>query len=268
MRTLIKIGTSLLLLALLLIALSFSVLRAQGKNHPTNTAGRHITSENRNLGKNIQFVDLNGPIEMTLRQGPVASLSVRGEQRLLGNIDTSQDGGTLHIGTKGMLLHHRQPIQVDLVLPNLEKLSFRGSGDSTVNGFSGNKMEIQLQGSGNVKFNGRFRDIDAAVHGSGDLELNGGASNSVNIELRGSGQLTVVGSCKEFKVEQRGSGELDAQHLTAEKVIVDMQGSGDASVLARQSADLTMRGSGDVSVFGSPNQRSVTRTGSGEVTFN
>jgi Putative auto-transporter adhesin, head GIN domain len=268
MRALIKVALSLLLLAFVLIGLSYSVLRAQGISTPANREGHAIAAESRKVGKDVAAVDLDGPIDLTLRQGPMPSLVVRGEQRLLKNVATSEENGTLHIGTTGMLLLHRQPLQVVLVLPSLKSLRFRGSGESNVNGFSGERVQIELNGSGDIKFNGRYKDIAAAVHGSGELELNGGNSDTVTVELVGSGQVTVVGATRQLTAEQTGSGDLDAQHLAAEEVRVELRGSGSSTVLATKTVAVTLRGSGDVTVFGSPNERSVSRNGSGEVSFN
>jgi hypothetical protein len=125
---------------------------------------------------------------------------VRGEQRMLGNVETTSDSdGTLHIGTSGMLLYHRQPLQVTLVLPSIEDVSVHGSGDSSINGFSGKRIDVNLSGSGNLKFNGRFKEVEANVQGSGELEMNGGASDKVEVSLAGSGKITVVGSARQFK---------------------------------------------------------------------
>jgi len=267
MRTLLKVGMGLLLLAFMLIGLSFTMLRAQGTSSRGNPEGRMVASETRTIGADVTEIDLSGPIDMTLRQGAIASLTVRGEQRLLGNIDTTIEGKLLHIGTKGMLLHHRQPLQVVLVLPSIDKLNIRGSGDSTINGFSGDKVDVQLFGSGNVKFNGRYKDVLAAVHGSGDMEMNGGSSDKVEVALVGSGQMTVVGSCKQFKADQTGSGDLDAEHLAADATEVNLRGSGTSVVQALKTAEVTVRGSGDVSVIGNPSQRNVNKTGSGDVVF-
>jgi hypothetical protein len=267
MRTLLKIGFGLLLLSFLLIGMSFSMLKAQGTSNRANPEGRMVASETRSVGAEVTQIDLSGPIDLTLRQGAVASLTVKGEQRLLGNIDTTQEGKLLHIGTKGMLLHHRQPLQVVLVLPSISKLSIRGSGDSTINGFSGDRVDVQLFGSGNVKFNGRYKDVSAAVHGSGDMEMNGGSSDTVDVALVGSGKVTVVGSCKQFKADQTGSGDLDAEHLAADASEVNLRGSGTSVVQAIKTAQVTVRGSGDVSVLGNPTERVVSKTGSGEVTF-
>ncbi|MDB5919372.1 MAG: hypothetical protein JWR40_3606 [Massilia sp.] len=268
MRALMKVGLSLLVLAFLLIGLSYSMLRAQGISGPSNPAGRTVESQTRTLGKQVRAIDVGGPIDLTLRQGAVASLAVRGEQRLLGNIDTTTgDDGTLHIDTVGMLLHHRQPLQVTLVLPTIEDVNVRGSGDSTINGFSGERIDVRLGGSGNVKFNGRFRQVKAAIHGSGELEMNGGASDKVEVAVIGSGKLTVVGSSREFKAELTGSGDIDARHLGADAVNLQLIGSGDAVVTALKSLAVTLRGSGDVVVHGAPTERSVSRDGSGEVSF-
>src|SRR6185369_11932189 len=116
-----------------------------------------------------------------LKQGDVPSLKVRGEQRLLGNIATEQDGPTLRIGSKGLLLHPRRPIEVELVLPSLNELVINGSGDSTVDGFSGEHLSVQLQGTGNLAFNGRYKIVEAGVHGSGGLNLNTGHGEKVQL---------------------------------------------------------------------------------------
>lgn len=267
MRTLLKIGFGLLLLSFLLIGMSFSMLKANGTSNRSNPEGRMVSSETRPINTDVTEIDLSGPIDMTLRQGAVASLTVKGEQRLLGNIDTTQEGKVLHIGTKGMLLHHRQPLQVVLVLPSINRLNIRGSGDSTINGFSGERVDVQLFGSGNVKFNGRYKDVSAAVHGSGDMEMNGGSSEKVDVALVGSGQMTVVGSCKKFTADQTGSGDLDAEHLASDATAVNLRGSGTSVVQAIKTAEVTLRGSGDVSVLGNPTERVVNKTGSGDITF-
>ena len=267
MRTLLKLGFGLLVLAFMLIGMSFTILRAQGTSHHVNPEGRVVATETRSISPDVTEIDLSGPFEMTLRKGAVASLTVRGEQRLLGNIDTTQEGKMLLIRTKGMLLRHRQPLQVVLVLPSISKLNIRGSGDSTINGFSGEKVDVQLFGSGNVKFNGNYKLVSAAVFGSGDLEMNGGSSDKVAVALEGSGKMTVVGSCKEFKAKQTGSGNLDAEYLASDATAVSLLGSGNSLVQARKTAQVTVRGSGDVSVLGNPSERSASTTGSGKVDF-
>lgn len=267
MRTLFKVGISLLLLAFVLIGVAVGMLRAQGISHPFSAAGRLPGSQLRTVGQGIIAIELSGPIDLSVRQGATASLTVSGEQRLLANVDTSEEGNTLHIGTKGMLFHHRLPLRVDLVLPALQALEVNGNGDSAVKGFSGERFKLQLYGTGDVKFNGRFRQLSGAVHGSGDLNLNGGDSDSVMLDMTGSGTITASGSSKLLQARLSGSGDLDARHLASGKVSLDVHGSGTATVFASDEADLNLRGSGDIHVHGSPARRHVSRNGSGDVSW-
>lgn len=267
MRALLKIGAALLVLAFGLIGVTYGFLRAHAVSGPSNPAGRMVASEERQVSKQVSTVELAGPIDLTLRYGPEPSLTVSGEQRLLGNVDTTFDGGVLHIATRGIVLRHRRPLQAVLVLPSLKSLTVDGSGDSTVDGFSGERIDLQLSGSGSVKFNGRYRQVSAGVHGTGDLELEGGNSDLVEAQVNGSGHLTVAGSAREFRGQLRGSGDLDARHLRADTVAIQQYGSGSSVVSARNSVTASITGSGDIEVLGNPSQRSMSRTGSGEISF-
>jgi hypothetical protein len=267
MRSLLKIGFGLLILALVLIGLSYSMLRADGVQAGARPDRRAVASETRVLARGIEAVELSGPIDLTLRYGTTPSLTVKGEERTLANIDTWQTGDLLHIGTKGMLLHHREPLQAVLVLPAVARVALDGSGDSVITGLSGDAIVLQLTGSGSVKFNGRYQTVSVSVHGSGDLELNAGNSDAISLEQQSSGQVTAAGSVRQLTVRKEGSGELDAQHLRADEVTVRQTGSGDTIVLAREAITVETSGSGDVRVRGAPRVQSVARTGSGEVTF-
>ena len=267
MRSLLKIGFSLLVLALVLIGVSYSMLRADGVQAGARPERRAVASEPRVLARGIEAVELSGPIDLTLRYGPTAALTVKGEERTLANIDTYQSGNLLHIGTKGMLLHHREPLQVVLVLPSLARLALDGSGDSVISGLSGDAIAIEQTGSGSVQFNGRYQRVDIAMRGSGDVELNTGNSEDITLEQQSSGEVTLVGSARKLAIKKEGSGDLDAQHLRADEVTLKQTGSGDSVVLARETIAIEMTGSGDVRVRGGPRVQSVARTGSGEVTF-
>lgn len=267
MRALLKVGAGLLLLAFVLIGASYGMLRAHGTNGPSSPGSRLVATERRPLEKAVARVDLAGPVNLTLRQGAVPALEVRGEQRLLANIDTSVEGDVLHVGLRGILLRHRTPIEVLLTLPQLESLSVNGSGDHTVSGFAGDRLDVALDGSGSMRFNGRYRAITAAVHGSGDLELTGGSSDTVAAAVVGTGRLTLVGAGRALQATLRGSGDLDARHLRADDVDLLLEGSGDAAVYARKQLHAQLTGSGEACVYGNPDERSVKREGTGSVSF-
>lgn len=267
MRVLIKTGFTLLVLAFVLTAAAYGALRFHGVNAPVNPEGRMVVTEQRPLTRDVTNVELSGPISMNVRRGDTPSLTVRAEKRLLQNIATTQEGSSLQIGVSGMLLYHRNKIQVELALPALEQLEVSGSGNHDVNGFSGERIEIIKHGSGKLVFNGRFRQLVASAYDSGATEINAGTPEKVSLEMIGSGEMTVVGSSRNLRAEHTGSGKLDTQHLAADEVVLEQNGSGRASIFARNSAVLTLSGSGDVVVHGNPDQRTVTRNGSGDAKF-
>ena len=265
MRSLLKLGLGLLALAFVLIGLSYGALRAQGGS--ARLDARIVDEETRAITREVRAVELSGPIDLTLRYGAQPMLTVRGEQRLLANVETKQDGRVLLIGTRGIVLRHRQPIEVELTLPGLERIGVDGSGDTRVNGFSGELVEVELNGSGSIDFNGRYRQAKATVHGTGSVTLDAGNSDSVEAELTGSGTITLAGAARSFQASSNGSGTLEAQRLRAETVKVRQTGSGNASVTANATVAAAVSGSGDVDVYGNPPQRSISRTGSGDVHF-
>ena len=266
MRALIKVGFSLLILACVLVALSYSMLRANGTT--ATSQSRQVAREVRAVPDGVDAVALEGPIDLTLRYGATPGLHVSGEQRLLGNVEVTREGPLLHIGIRGMVLRHRQPLEVELVLPALSAVTLSGSGDSTVNGFSGERIAVKLNGSGSLRFNGRFRQVEVGLSGNGDVDLNAGAAvERMEARLMGSGSMTVVGNARELDAQSSGSGRFDAEHLRAETVALAQTGSGDSVVQARGKSAIAISGSGDVEVHGNPAERTTSRTGTGSVSY-
>ena len=266
MRALIKVGFSLLVLACVLVALSYSMLRANGSS--ATGQGRQVAREVRALPGGVDAVALDGPIDLTLRYGATPALQVSGEQRLLGNVEVTQEGSVLHIGIRGMVLRHREPLEVELVLPALTAVTLSGNGDSNVNGFSGERIALQLNGSGSARFNGRYREAEVGLSGNGDVDINAGAAvERIAARLMGSGSMTLVGNARELDAQSSGSGRLDAEHLRAETVTLSQTGSGESIIQARSKSAITISGSGDVEVHGDPGERSTSRTGTGSVNY-
>jgi hypothetical protein len=269
MRSLVKIGVGLMILAAVLIGLGAGMLRSGGtyKKSAVHQTGRIVDIDTRPVTKAANTIELTGPIDLEVRQGTTPSLVVKGERRLLPNIYTNQEGAILQIGTKGMLLHHRQRIKVELVLPTLTSVDIRSNADTNITGFAGDRIELFLTGAGKAVFNGRYKEIQVGVHGSGSMSVNGGNANKVHVDLDGTGQMTLVGSTRELFIQQTGPGELTARDLAADKLDIEMKGPGTISAFARKEANINLSGSGEVSVHGNPDQRSVSRSGTGEVNF-
>lgn len=229
-----------------------------------------VVRENRSVDAKVTKVRLDGIVDLVVRQGNTPSLVVSGDRRYVQRITTSQRGDTLEIGTESFNSRHGdrvEKLRAELTVPNLAALSSQGVGASTVTGFTGNAIEVSLDGAGSVTVDSNYRNIDARLGGVGGLALNGVRAERVDLSLRGAGRISVNGESKLLRAKLAGVGSLEAQGLRAESVDLDMSGLGGATVHATRAADVDLSGMGSATVYGKPTSRNVNSNGMGRVAW-
>lgn len=229
-------------------------------------------SETRTIDARVVRVKLEGVGDMTIRQGTPAALVLTGDARLLSQTTTSQNGDRLQIETTGRSANFsfgRTPgLQVELVLPNLRAVSSESIGATRVSGFSGDTLEINLEGAGSMWVTAsHYRTVKASLGGVGNLRMADVDSELVDLNLGGAGYVTMIGRSKTLRAELGGLGGLDAQACSVESVTLDLSGLGNATVNARSSANLSLSGMGSVTVYGKPANRKVALDGLGKVSW-
>jgi hypothetical protein len=229
-----------------------------------------IASETRVVDARVVRVKLDGQIDLTLKQGAVAALVISGERSLLAKTTTDQQGDTLTIGTeaKGFKLGRKaNSLRAELTLPALREVASESVGWTEVSGFSGDELDLKLDGAGSMKVNCSYRLVTAVLGGVGSMNIQGGTYEGIDLSLRGAGFVTLRGSSKWLKASLGGLGGLDARHFLVDTVNLDLSGLGNASVSARQNANLNLSGLGSVTVHGKPVNRSVSVDGLGKVSW-
>jgi hypothetical protein len=235
-------------------------------------AAPDTATETRPIDSQVVRVKLEGVGDLVIRQGATATLVLTGDARLLSRTTTSQRGDTLSIETdgrrSGFSFGRQSGIQAELVLPNLRAVSSESIGATTVSGFAGETLDINLDGAGSMSVSSsRYRFYSANLGGVGNLRIDGVDSEGVDLNLGGAGYVTLNGRCKRLKAELGGLGGLDAQALSAESVSLDLSGLGNATVNVRQSVNVSLSGMGSVTVLGKPVNRKVVLDGLGKVTW-
>lgn len=256
MKLIIRTGIAMLILAVILIALSAGFMRAH--------AGV-VANENRPVDAQVVNIVMSGPIDLVLQKASTPSMLIKGDASMLSRVTSKIEGNTLFLGTRGLIITTRQPLIVELSLPNLEKLQMQGSGDSSVKGFSGINLNMETRGSGDLRFEGEYQQIKAISAGSGDLKLVVLNNDKLEIALQGSGDAFVKGQSKILNAKLSGSGDLDAASLKAGEVTIDSTGSANSRVFAIKEIKVHASGSGDISILGNPPKRNVERAGSAEI---
>ena len=242
-----------------------------GASLGTALAGTDETAtETRPLDARVVRVKLDGQIDLRLKQGPVPSLVISGDKKLLGGTTSEQQGDTLTISNdvKGFKFGRRgASLRAELTLPQLREVSTESVGSADVSGFAGDEIDLKLDGAGSMKINCSYRLVTAVLGGVGSMHIEGGNHEGIDLNLRGAGFVTLKGSSKWLKASLGGLGSMDAQHLLVDTVNLELSGLGNASVWARQNANLNLSGLGSVTVYGKPVNRSVSVDGLGKVSW-
>lgn len=231
-------------------------------------AGEERATESRPIDAQVVRVKLEGVIDLKLRQGDVPQLIITGDKRLVSRTRTRQDGDTLRIETEGKTMKlGANSLRAELVLPNLKEVSSESVGWTEVRGFSGDDLELALEGAGSMKVICNYKHISANLGGVGSMNIQGGTLDGIDLNLRGAGYVTLIGRAKWLKATMGGLGGLNAQEFDTESANIDLSGLGDAKINVKKDVNLTLSGMGSVTVYGKPLNRQVSVDGLGKVNW-
>ena len=228
-------------------------------------------TEQRAIDARVSRIELGGVVELHVKQGPTASLTLSGDKRILSRVTTTQKGDVLVIDMDKVSFswgRNDNTVKVQLTVPNLSELTSTGVGASTLTGFSGKSITLTQEGAGSINMNGNYKFVKVRLGGVGSMKIDSGTSDEVDVSLGGAGKISISGKAKVLRASLGGLGGLDARELHADAVDVDMSGLGGASVYARNSANVNLSGMGSATVYGKPAQRTSNDHGLGSVTWN
>ncbi|HBI69509.1 MAG TPA: DUF2807 domain-containing protein, partial [Massilia sp.] len=225
--------------------------------------------ETRSVDARVARVQLDGAVDLRIRQGSPAMLILSGDPRWLAGLTILQRADTINIGGGGRrgLRLVQDPVRAELVLPTLREVSSEGLGATDISGFSGEELALALDGAGSMTVNVRYRLISASLGGVGSMQLDGVQSERIDLDLHGAGHVMLAGRSRLLRAELSGVGGLDARQFTAESVTLDLSGLGNATVTANGSANLNLSGMGSATIYGKPLNRKVSVDGLGKVSW-
>lgn len=173
------------------------------------------------------------------------------QENIMGRIETTVKDGTLILSFKGNNLSSSDDSKIKIYTASpLLGLTQTASGNiHGMSTFSSETLTIDIQGSGNVLFDGvETKRAEVSVSGSGNVEVATGHTETLNVSLSGSGDLT-------FNKWQSQRAE------------VNISGSGDVRCYATDELKASISGSGDILYRGSPRVQSSV-SGSGDILGN
>ena len=198
-----------------------SVLGADDRtgSNGSNSERDSSASEMRPIDARVVRVKLDGVIDLKLRQGAVAQLVLTGERKYLLKTTTVQSGDTLTIDTddRNIKIGRRHMLHAELTLPRLRELRSDSVGSTEVFGFSGDEIDLTLDGAGAMKVVADYRVVNASLGGIGSMNIQCGSSERIDLNLHGAGYVTLIGRTKFLKASlgrtgRAGSREIPGRH--------------------------------------------------------
>ena len=192
----------------------------------------------------VTRVVLNAPGELTIRPGSDEKVVIEAEPKVLALIEASTKGDTLTLSTKGSFRTDKG-IKYSVTIKGFRSLKTMSSGNSSVEGFSGN-------------------DVDVDLSGSGDIGLKNIKAGKLEIHVKNSGSVNATGGGKSVVARIEGTGNIDTTGYPAQAVEARIDGSGSIRVHADESLNATISGAGSIDYKG---KAKVTQsiTGAGNI---
>lgn len=109
--------------------------------------------------------------------------------------------------------------------------------------------------------------LEIAVNGASRVQLHGFSGDALNVNISGSGDIIADGQVQRLTVTISGSGRFDGKNLVARDGEIHIPGSGNILLNVSDSLSGDIAGSGNVDVAGKPKTRAVNITGSANVNY-
>ena len=196
--------------------------------HETINGNGNISTSERSLSA-FEDIRCSGSYDVELTQGNSTSIKIETDENIQPYIITEINGDELNVHTKDDVnLRPSDKIKLFITTPKLEAFKLSGNGNIlTTNKFTGgDHLDLDISGSGNIRFDVNTPTINSSISGSGDIYL--------------------TGETKDSKIEIAGSGNYHAEDLKAENATIRIAGSGDARLFAEGKLDISIAGVGNV----------------------
>jgi len=187
--------------------------------------GNNITTTEFRQVSSFSEIDISGVFDVSIQYRKQNKVTVTADKNLLPHIITRITEGKLHIFADRSICT-QSALQVDIETNDAGKIQSSGATDISVSGVKRDRLEINMNGTGDIALSGK-----------------------VNL----------------FVVKLSGAADVEAEDLKAETVQISLSGAGDASIYASQKLDATVSGTGTVNYSGNPKKVIKKITGAGEL---
>jgi hypothetical protein len=178
----------------------------------------------------VTRVIMDAPGEMSIRPGNDEKVVIEAEAKVLAKLEAVVSGDTLTLKTKGNFRTDKG-ITYSITQRKLRSLKTLSSGNVTIAGFTGN-------------------DLDIEASGSGDIALTGIKSPRLVLNIKDAGNIRAQGDGAVLIAAIEGSGNIDALKYVARRAEASIEGAGNITIRAEESLKASIEGVGNIEYAG------------------
>lgn len=189
-------------------------------------------------------IDLSISGDVVLTKGDEQEVRIEAQRNIIDNIKTKVRNGVWEIEFDKIVRNHKD-VTIYITAPEITQLSVSGSGMiSNSSAFSSNDLEINVSGSGYVKFNSETNYLKSHISGSGTVDMSG-STNFHEVHISGSGNFNGF-DCESTSVDANISGSGNCSLTVNDKLDANISGSGNIRYIGHPSVNANVSGSGSV----------------------
>jgi hypothetical protein len=177
-----------------LLTLAALVAGCTADSGPARTESRTVDS--------FHAIELRGAAQMQIEVGKGPALSITAGERVLQATSTQVRDGVLVVlvRERGGWFQRGPVARLAVQAPTLDSVHISGAGEFTLSNVSGAKLDIVVEGAGNLEASGTVGTLSARLDGAGRVDLGNLAATDAVVAVNGAGKLDV-----------QATGTLDAE---------------------------------------------------------
>ncbi len=175
---------------------------------------------------------INVPAEVTYTQGQSSGVSITGPSTIVDRIDV--EGGEISLrGVRSRNFRGNAKVVIAVTAPAVNQFEFNGAQKVEIRNYDQDRLEIQVNGAGDIKGAGHARSLNLELNGASkvdmtslalenaDIQMNGASdvtaapTESADVEINGVGQANLLGQPKSLNRSVHGLGSVNVRERSS-----------------------------------------------------
>ena len=230
----------------------------------------NATTQVRDVGA-FHRVEVSGALEVVLTDRDPASVSVSGDDNLVGHISTTVTEGVLKVEPKDdVRLLFRAPLAIEVSWKTLNEAgASQASLIRSEGGIVCERVALAVSGASRIALDTVVgTEVVIWASGASEVALRDVKAQKGNFQISGASKLDVKsGSLQSIEADVSGASAVALGELSAESAALNVSGASDVKLTASSKVIGTVSGASRVAVKGNPAERGLGSSGGSDVRF-